>query len=45
MFLGLEERIGRRLDAKERIVALIPDYAAYLIGSVKGLMKRLHTKG
>ena len=31
LFLGLEERIGRRLDAKERIVAFIPDYAAYLI--------------
>ena len=31
MFLGLEERIGRRLDAKERIVEFIPDYAAYLI--------------
>ena len=31
LFLGLEERIGRKLDARERIVACIPDYAAYLI--------------
>lgn len=31
LFLGLEERIGRRLDAKERIVAFISEYAAYLI--------------
>ena len=31
LFLGLEERIGRRLDAKERIVVFMPDYAAYLI--------------
>ena len=31
LFLGLEERIGRKLDARERIVAFISDYAAYLI--------------
>lgn len=31
LFLGLEERIGRKLDAGERIVAFMPDYAAYLI--------------
>ena len=31
LFLGLEQRIGRSLDARERIVAFIPDYAAYLI--------------
>ena len=31
LFLGLEERIGRRLDARERIVAFISDYATYLI--------------
>ena len=31
LFLGLEERIGRKLDARERIVAFIPDYAADLI--------------
>ena len=31
LFFGLEERIGRNLDARERIVAFIPDYATYLI--------------
>ena len=30
MFLGLQERLGRKLDARERIVAFIPEYAAYL---------------
>jgi hypothetical protein len=30
LFLGLQERVGRSLDARERIVAFIPDYAAYL---------------
>eukprot|EP00973_Karenia_brevis_P068133 9478035-Karenia_brevis.AAC.1 len=28
--MGLEERLGREADARERIVALIPAYAAYL---------------
>ena len=31
IFLGLEERLGRHLDARERIVAFIPEYAAYLM--------------
>ena len=31
VFLGLEERVGRKLDARERIVAFIPEYVAYLM--------------
>ena len=31
VFLGLEERLGRKLDARERIVAFIPEYVAYLM--------------
>jgi hypothetical protein len=27
IFLGLQERLGRKLDARERIVAFIPEYA------------------
>ena len=34
LFLGLEERIGRKIDARERIVAFIPVYAAYLINRI-----------
>ena len=30
LFLSLTLRLGRELDAKERIVAFIPEYAAYL---------------
>eukprot|EP00973_Karenia_brevis_P070199 9756400-Karenia_brevis.AAC.1 len=30
ILLSLEERLGRDIDAKERIVAFIPAYAAYL---------------
>ena len=30
IFLGLQERLGRTIDARERIVAFIPQYAAYL---------------
>ena len=33
LFLGMEERIGRKLDARERIVAFIPDYASYLLSN------------
>ena len=52
-FLGLEDRLGRTLDAKERIVAFSPEYAAcwhmsgYKIRShwfwVWSLERRLHT--
>ncbi len=31
MLLALEERLGRSLDARERIIAFIPEYAAYLV--------------
>ena len=31
LFLALEERLGRGLDARERIVAFMPEYASYLI--------------
>ena len=30
LFIGLQERLGRKLDARERIVAFILEYAAYL---------------
>eukprot|EP00973_Karenia_brevis_P064006 8894933-Karenia_brevis.AAC.1 len=30
ILLSLEERVGVEIDAKERIVASIPEYAAYL---------------
>eukprot|EP00973_Karenia_brevis_P022352 3076035-Karenia_brevis.AAC.1 len=30
ILLSLEERLGVEIDAKERIVAFIPEYAAYL---------------
>ena len=31
IFLGLQERLGRKSDARERVVALIAEYAAYLM--------------
>ena len=31
LLLGFEERLGRNVDAKERIVAFMPEYAAYLL--------------
>ena len=31
LFLGLEERLGRSLDARERIVAFMPEYASYVL--------------
>ena len=37
IFLGLDERLGRKLDARERTVAFIRKYAAYLMNrSVEG---------
>ena len=30
LLLGLQERIGRKIDARERIVSFIPEYVAYL---------------
>jgi hypothetical protein len=34
-FLGLQERLGVKVDARELIVAFIPEYAAYLINRFK----------
>ena len=31
LFLGLQDRLGRKVDARERIAAFIPEYAAYLM--------------
>ena len=31
LFIGLQERLGIRIDARERIVAFILEYAAYLL--------------
>ena len=31
LFLALQDRLGRKIDARERIVAFIPEYAAYLM--------------
>jgi hypothetical protein len=35
MFLALQEKLGRKIDARERIVALIPEYASYLMNRLK----------
>ena len=31
LWIGFQEKLGRELDAKERIAAFIPEYAAYLL--------------
>ena len=35
LFLGLQEGLGRKIDSRERIVASIPEYAAYLLNRKK----------
>ena len=35
LFLALQERVGRVIDARERIVAFIPEYAAYLLNRLR----------
>jgi len=35
IYLGLENRLGFKVNAKERIIALIPEYAAYLMNRLK----------
>ena len=35
LYLSLEERIGSKVDARERIVAFIPEYAAYLANRLR----------
>ena len=31
LWIGFQQKLGRTLDAKERIAAFIPEYAAYLL--------------
>jgi hypothetical protein len=33
--LALEERVGRRIDAKEPIVQFLPEYTAYLLNRLE----------
>ena len=35
VYLGLQERLGRKISTRERIVAFIPDYVGYLINRLK----------
>ena len=35
VYLGLQERLGRKVSTRERIVAFIPDYVGYLINRLK----------
>ena len=35
IYLGLQDRLGRKVSTRERIVAFIPDYAAYLVSRLK----------
>ena len=35
LFIGLEDRLGRALDARERVVAFMPEYAAYLLNRLQ----------
>ena len=34
-FLALQHRIGRRIDARERLVAFLPEYTVYLMNRLK----------
>ena len=31
LYLGLQDRLGTKIDARERVIAFIPEYAAYLL--------------
>ena len=35
LWIGLQMRLGRELDARERIVAFIPEYASYLLNHLQ----------
>ena len=35
MFLSLQERLGRKADARERILEFFPEYADYLMNRLK----------
>ena len=34
-FLALQHRVGRRIDARERLVAFLPEYMVYLMNRLK----------
>ena len=34
LYLNLQDRIGSKIDARERIVAFVPEYAAYLLNKL-----------
>ena len=34
-YIALQQRLGRRLDARERVVAFLPEYMAYLMNRLK----------
>ena len=35
LFIGLQDRLGFSIDARERVVAFIPEYAAYLLNRLQ----------
>ena len=35
VYLGLQERLGKKVSTRERIVAFIPDYVGYLVNRLK----------
>ena len=35
LWVGLQLRLGRELDARERIAAFMPDYSSYLLNHLK----------
>ena len=45
LWVGLQMRLGRELDARERIAAFMPDYSSYLLNHLKvGEMERSRMK-
>ena len=46
VLLGLQERIGRKIDRRERIIGFIPEYAAYMTNRLsQGKDGQVHMKG
>ena len=35
LFLALQGRLGRKIDAREKIVNFIPEYASYLMNGLE----------
>ena len=35
LFLAFQDKVGRKVDCRERIVAFIPEYAAYLLNRLR----------